>query len=471
MSRNIRKPLVNKLDKLMYENIVEKELNYPKSVQEKKYQFAKAMLSCTLRNIDKGYFSKNVANKIVNSLVAGAFLGEKNSLHVREQFRKKYGESPPGFLVLSPTQKCNLNCEGCYAACRADTTETLPYDIVEKIVDEAYHSFGNRFMTISGGEPFLYRNKGKTLFDIWKKYPDMFFLVYTNGTFITNENAKKLSELGNVTPAISVEGFKAETDERRGKGIHDNILKAFENLRQHGVPFGISVTATNKNVDILLEDEFYDFYFEQQGATYMWKFQLMPIGRARQAKEIMVTPRQRVELYHKWKYLLEKKQYLIADFWNSGVLSDGCIAYGRDGGYLYIDWNGNIMPCVFVPYYVDNIKDLLKQGKSIRHALFSQFFKNGRNWQNKYGLKNSKHPHNWLMPCSIRDHYKHFREKIITSEVKSENEEAGIAINSEEYSEVLENFDKELDKLTKGIWKTEYLQPQKVLTEKKQGIA
>lgn len=118
-----------------------------------------------------------------------------------------------------------------------------------------------------------------TLLDIFEKYNDMFFLVYTNGTLITPEIAKRLEKAGNATPAISVEGFEKETDERRGKGVFKKVLNSFSNLREARVPFGISVTATSENVDLLLTDEFYAFYFEDQGVIYMWQFQLMPIGR------------------------------------------------------------------------------------------------------------------------------------------------------------------------------------------------
>ena len=95
------------------------------------------------------------------------------------EFKKKYGTEPPSFLVFSPTQVCNLKCLDCYA-CSTLNSKTLPYDIVDKVVDEVYNEWGSRFMTISGGEPFMYKNNGKTLFDIWEKYNEMFFLVYTN---------------------------------------------------------------------------------------------------------------------------------------------------------------------------------------------------------------------------------------------------------------------------------------------------
>jgi MoaA/NifB/PqqE/SkfB family radical SAM enzyme len=254
---------------------------------------------------------------------------------------------------------------------------------VERLVSEAHGIFGSRFITVSGGEPFMYRTEGKTVLDLFERYSDMFFLVYTNGTLITRQVADRLSELGNVTPAISVEGFEQETDVRRGKGTYQRILTAFANLRGAGVPFGVSVTATSRNVDLLLTDDFYDFFFEKQGVTYMWQFQLMPIGRGRAVLNMMVSPEKRVELYRVWERLLRARKYCVADFWNSGVLSNGCIAYGRDGGYIYIDWDGNIMPCVFIPYYADNIYNLYRNGGTIADALFSTFMKNGRQWQDE----------------------------------------------------------------------------------------
>jgi MoaA/NifB/PqqE/SkfB family radical SAM enzyme len=277
-------------------------------------------------------------------------------------------------------------------------------------------------------------------------------LVYTNGTCINTKSAERIAKLGNVTPAISVEGMEEETDGRRGKGVFKKVHEAFENLKEVGVPFGISVTATSKNTDLLLTDEFYDYYFENQGATYMWQFQLMPIGRAKDAKELMVQPQQRLKLYNKWKDCLVNKKYPIADFWNSGVLSDGCIAYARKGGYLYIDWNGNIMPCVFVPYYVDNIIDVFNKGGKLADAFDSEFFKNGRKWQKEYGLNNMKKPCNWLMPCSIRDHYENFVDNIVTPDVKPEDKDAEIAIKSTEYRKMMAEFDSELKNLTETVW-------------------
>ncbi len=454
VSRNY---LLSKLDKYMYNSIVENDDENLREVQEKKYHFMDSMLKSAVRNVEKGSFSKNVFKRLINVLVENSFLNRQNYSEKLEDFKNKYGIYPPNFIVLSPTQRCNLNCTGCYASSNAHTTPTLPYHIVDKIVSEVRDKFHSRFITISGGEPFMYKSEGKTLLDIFEKYDDIFFLVYTNGTIINEEIAERLGKMGNVTPAISVEGYEQETDERRGKGTHKKILEAFANLRNAGVPFGISVTATSKNEDILLTDEFYDYYFDELGATYMWEFQLMPMGRSNTAFDLMVSPEKRVELYKKWEKLIQEKKYCVADFWNSGVLVNGCIAYGRKNGYFYIDWNGNIMPCVFVPYYVDNVYDLYENGKSLVDALFSDFMKNGRKWIEEYGAGHPKNPGNWLMPCSIRDHYANFRKNILPDHAKGESQEAEESLKDEDYYKTLVEYDNKLERLTEKLWDRKYM--------------
>ena len=458
-SKTGRKIILDQLDKRVYKTIVEEgSKKHLRGVQMKKYQWVKAFVGQMFKKYEKGYISSNVIEKLFEVLGLNNFF--RDSLtdveKAKEAFRKKHNIEPPLFTMISPTQVCNLRCKGCYAASSPETGVTMSFDILDRILRENHDIFGSRFAVISGGEPMMYRSQGRTILDVFEKYNDTFFLVYTNGTLITKEVAERLAKTGNAIPQISVEGFEKETDERRGKGVFQRILKAMENLREVGMPFAISVTGTRENLNALLSDEFYDFWFEKQGAVYMWLFQLMPIGRGKEVFNSMPTPEERVRLYRKWEKLLEKG-YPIADFWNSAVLSSGCIAYGREeGGYLYIDWNGNIMPCVFVPYYVDNIYDLYKQGKTLEDALFSDFFKRGREWQRKYGYACPKKAENWLIPCSIRDHYKYFRENILPENAKGEDKFAEEAKNSKEYYERLVEYDKKLKELTQPIWEKEY---------------
>ncbi len=54
-------------------------------------------------------------------------------------------------------------------------------------------------------------------------------------------------------------------------------------------------------------------------------------------------------------------------------MSGGCISAGRPGGYFHLDWDGNISPCVFAPYAVDNIyeyrRKMVAYGREVRAVL------------------------------------------------------------------------------------------------------
>jgi len=400
---------------------------------------------------------------LLDVLVAGAFHADIEAYHrERDKFSLKYGIQPPSFLVISPTQRCNLQCTNCYANSDSKTVPHLSYEVLDRIVKDFRDETGGRFIVLSGGEPLLYRDGDKTLFDLFQKYNDIFFMFYTNGTLINKEMAGKLHQLGNAIPAISVEGFEKETDNK--KRTRCSIKKFFRHLKSEeyrSAIYNFGYCKQRKH-RCLLSDEFYKFYFDEQGASFMWLFHVMPIGRGKAAFEAMPTPEARLKLYRKWEQLIKERKYPVGDFWNSGVLTDGCIAYGRMGGYCYIDWNGDIMPCVFVPYTVDNINRIYAEGKTLWDALNSDFMKNGREWQNKTQLENRKNPNNLLMPCSIRDHYKNFKENIITSDTKGSDSIADEILHDPEYYENLVKYDEELSKMTEPVWEEEYLVKEKI---------
>ena len=50
---------------------------------------------------------------------------------------------------------------------------------------------------------------------------------------------------------LSVEGMRERTDARRGKGVFDEVTAAAQRLRREGVLFGLSLTATRENAEVL----------------------------------------------------------------------------------------------------------------------------------------------------------------------------------------------------------------------------
>ena len=244
---------------------------------------------------------KRAAFKFLNHMLSLLY----DSVEIRRQAEEKYGFLPPPVIVISPTMRCNLRCYGCYAG-EYSKKDDLPFDIFERVIEEA-HDMGTNFVTITGGEPFI----SEDVLKIWETHRNMFFLVYTNGTFIDASMAKWLSQLGNVLPCISVEGYEQETDVRRGKGTYAKIVAAMDNLRREGALFGFSATATRQNNELISSEEFIDFYIEK-GCFLGWYFNYIPIG-SKPALELMPTPQQRVERLKRINRLRQEKP--ILGFW------------------------------------------------------------------------------------------------------------------------------------------------------------
>ena len=114
----------------------------------------------------------------------------------------------------------------------------------------------------------------------------------------------------------------------------------------------------------------------------------------------MPSPEQRAQYWRRsWEVVAEKRLFLL-DFWNHGPQVEGCIAAGRERGYLYIDWNGKVMPCVFAPYSAANINQMYASGGTLNDVWEAPFFEAVRQWQRDYGYGHEalSPAGNWMHP-------------------------------------------------------------------------
>lgn len=433
---------------------------YPRQVQLDKFYVTRAFIRAIDAALANARQSPVFRQSLVGSVLPAMF-GAIEKTGVREEaFKQRYSFGPPRFLVVSPTKFCNLHCPGCYANSDAASKEKLSFEIVDRIIQEKTERWGAIFTVISGGEPFLYESGGKTILDLARRHQDNYFLVYTNGTLIDTTMARALAEVGNITPAISVEGYEAETDARRGKGTHKKVLNAMEHLRAEGIPFGVSLTATKENAHLIPTKELVEYY-AGLGALYFWIFQLMPIGRA--SMDLMPTAQQRFDMYNRMFSLIRDEKYFIADFWNGGTLSNGCISAGRmrGGGYLYIDWSGHVTPCVFNPYAAGNINEIYARGGELSEVLTSPYFESLQTWQKNYAMSGDAYTGNWALPCPMRDHYADMLEILQQTHPHPTDEAAAEALRDPQYQKAMLHYDKELEAVFGPLWRQKYLgQPE-----------
>jgi len=323
---------------------------------------------------------------VMNFFINSALLG----IPYQQKMAEEFGVSVPWTILFDPTSACNLSCTGCWAG-KYNKSDTMEFETIDRLINEA-KELGIYFFVLSGGEPTVYPH----LFDIFEKHQDAGFMMYTNGTLIDDEMAEKMVKVGNVSPVISLEGYEEATDNRRGKGVYKKVMAAMDRLHKNGVVFGASLTATRDNAEELFAtDDFIDMLMEK-GVTYVWSFHYIPIGR-KPDLDLMVSPEQRAMLARRVPDIRNRKPIFLADFWNDGTYTNGCIAGGKN--YFHINAKGEVEPCAFVHFAVDNIKD-----KSLKEVLQNPLFKAYQ--------KRQPFNENLLKPCPIIDNPYALREMV-----------------------------------------------------------
>ncbi len=368
--------------------------------------------------------SPKCVEKIINNLIINEYaIGEP----LRQKLMHEHKVVLPKLGVISPTYACNINCVGCYAGLYGRKYE-LTKEEVRSVLKQG-EELGIYFWVITGGEPFYW----PYLMEILEEFDNHYFMIYSNGILITEEKAKKLAELGNATLSISVEGFENETDWRRGKGVYKSILNTWDRLRRHGIPFGASVTATRVNHDTIMKEEFWDF-LEQNGVSYVWIYQFMPVGQD-PVMDLVPTPEQRYERFFVTeKMRLSGRFAFVADFWNHGFLTHGCLSAGAK--YFHVNAKGYVEPCVFQQFAVDSIRE-----KTLLEIFKSPFFEA---YKRMIPFNN-----NLFRPCPIIDNPKVFRAMVknFNAIPQHEGSEKTITELAPELDKLAESWAKYADKL------------------------
>lgn len=332
-----------------------------------------------LKELHPNQRDKWITNLAINHLLSGT--------NKRKEWADANGFYPPSTVVISVTMRCNLSCYGCYAGDYNKSLE-LTLDEIDGVLTQM-KEMGIYFAVISGGEPFFMEG----IFELFEKHSDMAFLVFTHGGLIDDALVQRLIAVGNVMPAFSLEGYEQETDERRGAGHFKKVMNAMRLLRENGLSFCGSFTHSSKNTDIITDPAYIDYLLEQ-GVFALWLFSYVPVGREPDPA-LMPSPEQRDQLRRATVQFRATKPMLFVDFWNDGPMISGCLAAGRK--YLHINASGDIEPCVFCHFAVDNIRRT-----SLKDALGSSLFRKIREKQGEHD--------NLLRPCMLIDHPENGRE-------------------------------------------------------------
>ncbi len=288
------------------------------------------------------------------------------------------GIRPPFMVSYSITTKCNLKCKHCYSS----SVEQAAPD--ELSTEEALHlvddlsRWGIGLLIIDGGEPLCRED----LLDIVKyaSSKGIRTTIGSNGTLIDKAMAGRMQEAGIMAVAISLDGATAQThDSFRGiSGAFEQTGKGIEACRNASLPFQLNMVI-RKDTLSQLEDMLR--LAVEYGADAAELFDLVATGRAkdecrdqvlspderRQAMELLAEAQAdypliiRVPACPMYPLLLQQKNVKPKHFPEEMLhrvpyYGRGCAA-GMPMGYIMVQFNGNVNPCMLLQVNLGNIRE------------------------------------------------------------------------------------------------------------------
>ena len=301
-----------------------------------------------------------LAKFMVNFGIKGLISVEKFKSRIRR------GEYFPPFLYLSILNSCNLRCQGCWVDVEAERTE-IDLDTLNRTIRDA-KAHGNAFFGILGGEPFMHPQ----LLDLLAEHPDCYFQIFTNGQFITEKVARRLREIGNATPLVSIEGNEVVSDERRGrKSVYERTLRGLRNCLDQRLLTGVATSVCQSNLAELCTESWLRSLIDL-GVHYAWYHTYRPVG-PKMNPQLALTPAQLVQVR---RFIVEMRSRLpiaLIDAYYDGRGQALCPM--STGISHHVNPRGDIEPCPIIQFATENIRDPRGVYATVRDSAFLRDFR------------------------------------------------------------------------------------------------
>lgn len=283
---------------------------------------------------------------------------QRKAARVRRKHERE-GLLVPPVMIVSITSRCNLACAGCYMHGRGEQPrEEMSPEILTSVVRQAAE-LGVSVIVIAGGEPLVRREE---IFALAKAHPEILFPVFTNGLLIDETTASAIAANRNIVPVISFEGFRAETDLRRGSGVYDRLLSVSVRLKDRNCFFGCSVTTTRDNFLQVTGTPFIRQMIDA-GARVFTFVEYVPMAPG--TENLVLTHEQKKTLQAVLADYNTEFPALFIGFPGDEDTYGGCLAAGR--GFVHVSPSGDLEPCPAAPFSDANLTAV-----PLRDALLSR---------------------------------------------------------------------------------------------------
>jgi len=224
------------------------------------------------------------------------------------------------------------------------------------------------------------------LIELCGEFKDQTFVIFTNGTTLTQADYSFLKYSTNLAIIVSIEGSPEFTNKRRGTGVYKKALDTIKSLDQIGVPTGISATIARMNFRYWMNPENIDNLIKQN-IRILFLIEYIPQIPLPQPKtkstdhstkssldtnlsdhSLLLKPEERREFRAQILKFRSTKPIFTIHSPGDEEYFGGCVSAGR--GFAHVTPAGDLTPCP-----ISNIATHNLTNSTLREGLASPFFK------------------------------------------------------------------------------------------------
>lgn len=327
---------------------------------------------CDVKTGKRVYITKKELRRIINKKIFPKDLDyyNKKDLNIKlTPLKYKINNHFSFFdiVYIELTRGCNLRCIHCLNNSGTIKDNELTKDEWISIINK-FSNLGVQEIRFTGGEPLLFNGIYELIKYATKN--GICTSLGTNGTLITKQIAKKLSESGLKKAIISIDGNRKIHDSIRGKGNYKKSMKGLKYLKKNNIDVRINSVIMKSNMDDIIN--FSKKIHKKKITLFIRRF--IESGRGKNLENNMLTKKDYDYIREKLKKELECGLYINGHYLRNdeGINSRiklpfsirGCKAGQRA---ITILPNGDINLCGFLAAQnfsnVGNIKNIKDIGK------------------------------------------------------------------------------------------------------------
>ena len=250
------------------------------------------------------------------------------------------GNEKRAFIEI--TGYCNMKCAHCMNDSGEGRFEGVSKEKLLKLLEELVEKDFRR-LYVSGGEPLLYRDIDDVL--RYAKKLGIKITLATNGWYV-KDHIEVIKECVDIV-SISFDGIGETHDKMRGvPGAYERMIEALTLLAENGITTKVSSMVWKENID-QLEDMI--ITAKNIGVSKVNFAILVPVGRAKDNKEMLIDESVYPRIYREIDALSEKyREEILVEIKRQHGVSEKCLSCPGGDLILHIDSKGKISPCSWV---------------------------------------------------------------------------------------------------------------------------